>query len=285
MSINMSTSGSAVQVRAPSPRTGHEDRGTVNILGLPLSVLTFEETLGELERRIEDREPGFWITANLNYAMLTSQVPRLREVNQKADMILADGMPLVWASRLAGQPLPQRVTGADLTTAICECAAKKGYRLFLLGAAPGVGATAAARLRRTYPDLQIAGVDSPPFREQSQQENDELISRIRSARTDVLLVAFGQPKGEIWLAENIDRLRTPVAIQIGASIDFAAGTARRAPRFLQKLGLEWAFRLYQEPRRLAGRYASNIRFLAKSLIAARTQPTRCQDDLPRNTKR
>jgi len=179
-------------------------------------------------------------------------------------MILADGMPLVWASR--GR-LPERVAGSDLVPALCERAATKGYRVFLLGAAPGVADEAARRLCARHPTLVIAGTAAPPFRELTVQEHADLFEQIRAARPDLMFVAFGQPKGELWVAEHSRALGVPVTAQVGATLDFLAGRVRRAPRWLQRLGLEWAYRLFLEPRRLVSRYARNGWFLIKTVVS------------------
>ena len=170
-------------------------------------------------------------------------------------------MPAVWWSRWLGQPLPERVAGSELIYAISQWASVKGYRIFFVGGAPGVGQRAADCLQQRYPELQVAGVVSPPYRALTATEETELIQQIRDAGTDILYLAMGQPKGEKWLARNRQRLGVPVSVQLGASFDFVAGGVRRAPLWLQRAGLEWLYRLLQEPRRLAGRYAQNLRFL------------------------
>jgi N-acetylglucosaminyldiphosphoundecaprenol N-acetyl-beta-D-mannosaminyltransferase len=227
--------------------------------------LTLAQTVGEVERLIHSRQPRYFITANIHYAMLSERDAGLRAVNEGAAFIVADGMPLVWASRWKGSPLPERVTGADLIPALCERAAAKGYRVLLLGGVPGVGEEAARRLCARYAGLQMVGVESPPFRPLTPDEQVELTGRIRAARPDLLFVAFGQPKGEMWIAEHLEQLGVPVCVQIGASLDFMAGRVPRAPRWVQRLGLEWVYRLYQEPARLLRRYVVNGLFVLRML--------------------
>lgn len=243
------------------------------VWGLPLAPLTFQQTLDEIHRLIIAGRPGYFITANLHYAMLTARDPRLAAVNEKAHFIGADGMPLVWASRWRTRQLPERVAGSDLVPAICEQAAKYGQRVFLLGGAPGIGDEAAAVLRQRFPALQIVGIESPPFRAPTPEEHAQLVQRIRDAKTDVLFVAFGQPKGELWLMETCEALGVPVGVQIGASLDFVAGKVQRAPRWIQRIGMEWFYRLSREPGRLLGRYWSNglfcLRMLARDLVTGR----------------
>lgn len=238
----------------------------VEVFGLALARLTYEETLDRVDALIERGEPAYFITANLHYAMLCARDPRLAAVNRRAAFLVADGMPLVWYSRLLGRPIPERVTGADLVVRISERAAQKGRRLFLLGGAPGVAETAAAALCRRYPTLAIAGVEAPHLDALSPQEHAALVRRVREARPHVLFVALGQPKGELWLAEHCAALGVPACVQIGASLDFAAGRVRRAPRWVQRTGLEWLWRAAREPRRLAPRYAADAAFLLKSLL-------------------
>jgi N-acetylglucosaminyldiphosphoundecaprenol N-acetyl-beta-D-mannosaminyltransferase len=252
----MSPSAEATGVVIPDP---------IWVWGVPYTPLTLPQTLDLVDALIAEGRPGYFITANLNYAMLSGNDERLGPVNAAARFILADGMPIVWASRRSGPGLPERVAGSDLIFALSERAARQGHRVFLLGAAPGIADEAARALVARYPDLQIVGIEAPPFRPLTDEEETELVARVRAARPDILFVAFGQPKGEMWLARNIERLGVPVAAQVGASIDFAAGRVRRAPRWIQRSGLEWAFRLFLEPRRLAMRYYRNGRFLLRML--------------------
>jgi N-acetylglucosaminyldiphosphoundecaprenol N-acetyl-beta-D-mannosaminyltransferase len=229
--------------------------------GLPLAPLTQAQAVEAVAALIEAGQPSYFITANVHYAMLTHQDPHLQAINAAAAFVLADGAPLVWASRWKGVPLPERVAGSDLIFDLCRRAARSGYRIFLLGGAEGVAERAAAALSRRYQGLRIVGTESPPFRELSPQEHAALLDRIRAARPDLLFVAFGQPKGESWIARHFQTLGVPVCVQVGASLDFAAGRIRRAPRRLQQLGLEWAYRMWLEPFRLGPRYARNARFL------------------------
>ena len=186
--------------------------------------------------------PSFLITANLNYVMLTHRDPRLRDVNDRAAFVLADGITLVWASRWKGRPLPERVTGADLIYGLCELAARRGYGIFLLGGTPSVAEAAARKLAERNPGLRVVGIASPPYRALSAEEEEQLIGRIRSACPDILLIAFGQPKGERWIDRHLEELGVPAVVQVGAAFDFAAGRVRRAPRWMQRIGLETPFR-------------------------------------------
>ena len=238
-------------------------RDPVWVWGLPLAAVTRAEAVEAVAGLIESRRPSFFITAGSHYAMLSHRDPRLAEVNARASFIVADGYPLVWGSRLLKTPLPERVAGSDLIFDLSRRAAREGHRLFFLGAGEGVAEEAARRLQERYPGLCVAGTDCPPFRELSAEEHAALLSRIREARPDILFVAFGQPKGELWLLENLEGLGVPVGVQIGASLDFVAGVVLRAPRWVQRIGLEWAFRMLQEPTRLGPRYALNAGFLLR----------------------
>lgn len=248
--------------------TSHE-REPVWVWGLPLLPATFEQALDRIDDLIAARKPSFFITANLNYAMLVDRDARLNHLNAQAAFILADGMPLVWWSRLGPKPLPERVAGSDLIYGMCERAARQGHSVYLLGAAPGIADQAAANLVAKYPRLKIAGVECPPFRKLNHDEEAAMIERVRAAKPDIMFVAFGQPKGEWWIADHLDALGVPVSVQVGASLDFVAGRVKRSPRWMQKTGVEWIYRLLQEPRRLAGRYRDNIAFLLKAIFASR----------------
>jgi N-acetylglucosaminyldiphosphoundecaprenol N-acetyl-beta-D-mannosaminyltransferase len=247
------------------------------VWGVPFTPFTLAEAIAAVNGLIEIGRPSYFITANTHYAMLTEKDAGLRAINARAAFIVADGAPLVWASRWQGSPLPERVAGSDLIYELSATAAKKGYRLFFLGGADGVAEEAARRLRARYPGLQVVGTECPPFRALTDDEQDALITRIRSTQPDILFVAFGQPKGERWIDRHIVELGVPVTVQVGASLDFAAGRVRRAPRWMQKAGLEWAFRLGLEPIRLFRRYARNAWFIARMVIRDRGKASRrCQ---------
>ena len=246
--------------QAESPRLD-----VVRIWGVPLARLTYGQTLDEVDRLVERGKPAFFVTANLNYAMLCGREPRLREVNRQTAFLVADGMPLVWYSRLGGRPLPERVAGADLIFMLLARAAKRRYRVFLLGGAEGVAREVATIARQRYPGLQIVGAEAPLLSELSPKEHRELISRIRKARPHLLLVAFGQPKGELWLAENCQALGVPACVQLGASFDFVAGRTPRAPQWMQRIGAEWLYRVACEPRRMIPRYTRNAAFLLRAV--------------------
>lgn len=238
----------------------------VSVWGLPLARLTYEETLDAVETLIARGEPSYFVTANLHYAMLSDRDPRLAAVNRRAAFVVADGMPLVWYSRLRGQPLPERVAGSDLIYLMAERAALRRHRLFLLGGGPGVAEEAAAELCRRFPRLRIAGIEAPSLSAMSFREHDELVARIRRARPDLLWAALGQPKGELWLAENCSALGVPACVQLGASFDFVAGRIARAPRWTHRVGLEWAWRMAREPRRLVPRYLADAVFLVRAVV-------------------
>jgi N-acetylglucosaminyldiphosphoundecaprenol N-acetyl-beta-D-mannosaminyltransferase len=224
--------------------------------------------VGAVDRLIAAGRPSFFITANLHYAMLTHERPELAELNGRAAFLLADGAPLVWASRRGGSGLPERVAGSDLIYDLAERAAEAGHRLFLLGGPPGVAEEAARRLEARYPGLVIAGTACPPFRDLGPAEHRELVERIRGARADVLMVAFGQPKGELWIDRHLGELGVPVCVQVGASLDFVAGRVSRAPAWMQRSGLEWVYRMALEPGRLAPRYLRNALFLARMALGS-----------------
>jgi N-acetylglucosaminyldiphosphoundecaprenol N-acetyl-beta-D-mannosaminyltransferase len=247
-------------------------KNPVWVWGLPLKPFSLGATIASIDQLVEKRRPIFFITANTHYAMLTREQPDLREINDRAEFLVADGAPLVWASRRQSVSLPERVAGSDLIYMLCELAARKGYRLFFAGSAPGIAEMAANQLAARYPGLHVAGTAAPRFRDLSPADYGKLKAQIVEARTDILILAATMPMGERWLSTHVDDLGVPVSVNLGAALDFAAGRIRRAPRFLQNAGLEWAFRLLLEPRRLFSRYARNIWFLLKMTVGEMMQP-------------
>jgi N-acetylglucosaminyldiphosphoundecaprenol N-acetyl-beta-D-mannosaminyltransferase len=236
------------------------------VWGVPFDHVTLKQAVETIEQLIDRGEPSYVITANLNYVMLHHRQSEIQPITDQADLILADGQPIVWRSKLGRDPLPERVAGSEMIYHLAEKASSRGWGIYFLGGLPGVAATCAERLADQYPGLKIAGVESPPFRELNPKEQAAQDERIRNSGADLLLVAFGQPKGERWIHQHYKRLGVPVSIQLGASFDFIAGTAQRAPQIWQRIGLEWAYRMMGDPRRLVPRYAANAWFLASVLI-------------------
>jgi N-acetylglucosaminyldiphosphoundecaprenol N-acetyl-beta-D-mannosaminyltransferase len=189
----------------------------------------------------------------------------LQHILLNAHLVLCDGTPLVWASRLFGNTLPERVAGADVVPELIRVAAEKHYRLFFLGATEEANTQAITRLRARFPGLEISHY-SPPFRSLLEMDDAEIIRRIRAAKPDLLFVAFGCPKAEKWVARHYPELGVPVAIGVGATIDFLAGRVKRAPLWMQRGGVEWIYRLSQEPRRLFKRYTTDLWFFVGAMV-------------------
>jgi N-acetylglucosaminyldiphosphoundecaprenol N-acetyl-beta-D-mannosaminyltransferase len=239
----------------------------VAILGVPFDAVSAEDALAQIEGMIVSREPHYVVTANVDFLVQARRDVELRRILIEADLVLCDGTPLLWAARWLGNALPERVAGSDLTPNLIRLAARRGYRLFLLGAGPGVAAAAAERLQTEHPGLQIAGHYSPPLTSLLDMDHAGVAERIRAAAPDILLVAFGCPKQEKWISMHYRALGVPVCIGVGATIDFLAGRVRRAPPWMRRSGCEWLYRLAQEPRRLYRRYAGDVVGFAPALAA------------------
>lgn len=234
---------------------------TIILLGIPVEDLTMSEAIARCEAYVRAGRamgrPHYVTTANADFAVLGLNDPELRRLLLESDMTTADGMPLVWAARLLGLPIDGRVTGADMVPALAELAARKQFSIFLLGAGPGVAARTAEILQQRFPGLKIAGVHSPPPAPLLDMDPG-LVRMVRDAKPDILLVAFGTPKQEKWIKMHLFDLQVPLSIGVGASFDFIAGQQKRAPLWMQKAGLEWLFRLANEPRRLWKRYVLDM---------------------------
>ena len=243
----------------------------VVILGIPVDNLTMDETVDRIFSMVEaykqDLRPRLVATVNVDFLVNTLtwrygriRHPELLDILQRTDLVTADGMPVVMISKLMGSPLKERVTGADLVPRLAKDAAKRGKSLYFLGGRGDVAAKAASLLRERYPDLLIAGIDSPFVHIEgekladAEETDQEIVERINDARPDVLLIAFGNPKQEMWFNRNRNRLRVPVSIGIGGTFEFITGSVLRAPLWVQKAGLEWIFRITQDPGRLWKRY-------------------------------
>jgi N-acetylglucosaminyldiphosphoundecaprenol N-acetyl-beta-D-mannosaminyltransferase len=252
----------------------------VAILGVAVDNLTMEEVLDAVEANIA--EGGFHqiATANVDFLMKSIHDEELYETLASCDLVLADGTPLVWASRLLGAGLKERVAGADLVPQLARLSGLRGYRLFLLGAEEESSAGAAEWMEKNYPGACIAGRYCPKHQPLEEMDHEEILSRIEAARPDILLVAFGNPKQEKWLAMHRHRLEVPVCIGVGGSFDFLSGKVSRAPLWMQHSGLEWFYRMIQEPSRLVKRYFGNavglLRYLPVQLAAMAMQGKRRQ---------
>ncbi|MBA3376420.1 MAG: WecB/TagA/CpsF family glycosyltransferase [Actinobacteria bacterium] len=241
-----------------------------NILGIELDRLDMRETIARCEEIIAGRSPSQHLAVSATNIVALHNDPKLREVARSCALVSADGLGVVWASRLLGNPLPERVNAMDLMERLFEVAEEKGYRIFILGATDEVLEVAAARLRKRHPRLVIAGYRNGYY---GAAEDDSVIDEIRAAKPDILFAAMPSPKKEYWLAQHRERLGVPLLIGVGGAIDVVAGHARRAPLWVQRSGFEWFYRMVQEPRRLARRFlVGNAKFLyllAAALIGER----------------
>ena len=238
----------------------------VTILGVPFSSVTVNETISRIDEMIASRRPHFIVTANVDFLVQAREDIELHRILLEADLVLCDGQPLVWISRLLGKPLPERVAGSDLVPELIRVAAAKGHRIFLLGGTPDVAARAVVNIQSTYPGVKICGFYSPEFNPLLKMEHDEIVKRIREAKPDLLFVSLGCPKAEKWMFMHYRSLGVPVAIGVGATIDFLAKRMKRAPHWMRRSGTEWLFRLCQEPRRLVRRYSKDARRFGGQIV-------------------
>ncbi len=233
-----------------------------SIFGLRIHQVTLREAINRLHQWIlsDERSCRYVVTPNLDHAVQIQSNPALRQAYENASLVVADGWPLVLASRYFREPLPERVAGSDLVPGLLRHLheSKAGGTVFLLGAAPGVAQLAAQRICRELGRIEIAGTYSPPFGfENDPEEIARIIDLINSCSPDVLVVGFGAPKQELWLKRFQTQLSVGVAIAAGGTIDFLAGRQIRAPIWVQKIGMEWSHRLMTNPSRLARRYMQN----------------------------
>lgn len=223
----------------------------------PLSVdaVTHSEALDEVERLVAAGEGGAVFTPNVDHVVIADEDERMRAAYDDASLSLVDGTPLVWATWLLGRRVPEKVSGSDLVPSLLARAADRGWRVFFLGGAPGVAALARDKAVAQLPSLRIVGVEAPRIDlDAAPAEIAAVVDRVRAERPDVVMVALGAPKQEIFIHRVKHALRPAVLLGVGASLDFVAGTVPRAPRWMSRAGLEWLFRLSREPRRLWRRY-------------------------------
>jgi N-acetylglucosaminyldiphosphoundecaprenol N-acetyl-beta-D-mannosaminyltransferase len=259
--------GTPVQEQGRSHVMSDWSRRSVAVLGVPFDNVTMREAIDVMEEKIEERGFHQVATANVDFVINAIHDQSLQEMLCSCDLIVPDGMPIVWASRLMGAKLKERVSGIDLIPRLAELASRRHYGIYLLGASERSSRRAAEALKKRFPKLRVVGRHSPPVTSLSEMDHETILNRIEEAKPDILLVAMGHPKQERWLAMHRQRLKVPLCMGVGASLDFLAGEFSRAPIWMQTSGLEWLYRAAQEPRRLVQRYMVDAFGLARHLPA------------------
>ena len=228
---------------------------SIRVLDMRVDMVQIPDVLRRMEEWIVSREQGrYIIIANADSAVRSRRNNNFRKAVDCSALSVPDGMPLVWLGKMQGYKLKRRVYGPDLLQAFCELAACKGYTNYFYGGAKGVPQKLKDALVKKFPQLKVTGAYSPPFRDLTDSEDEQMIAMINKANPDVLWVGLGCPKQEIWMYQHRDRLEVPVIVGVGAAFDFHSGTKKQAPRWMREHGLEWFFRLVTEPRRLWKRY-------------------------------
>jgi len=243
----------------------------VVLLGVPFHPITLDECIDWISYRISHREshpPGMMATANLDFATQASQDIELQEILLQSDCVVCDGMPLVWASRWVGSPVPERVAGSDMVWKLFERGTTEGWKFYFLGSEESTLQSLQEKLATDYPGIEIVGSFAPPFGSIHDLDNEAIVAHLKQTTPDILLVAMGCPKQEKWISMHYREAGIPMSVGIGASLDFVVGNFRRAPVWMQKTGLEWLYRLLQEPKRMFRRYFIDFLYF---VAAARKQ--------------
>lgn len=223
---------------------------------VPVDVVTAQQALARIEALVEAKQGGFVVTPNIDHVVNVEGDAAFEAVYRRAALSVADGMPLVWASKLLRTPLPERVAGSDLLEPVLRLAATKGWRVYFLGAAPGVAEKAAQVARERF-GTNVVGTDSPMVKVDDAAQVSRIAEQLAAAKPELIMMAFGAPKQEFLMDRVAEQVKPAVMLGIGASLDFLAGTVKRAPALLRKTGFEWLYRLTQEPGRLWRRYLVN----------------------------
>jgi N-acetylglucosaminyldiphosphoundecaprenol N-acetyl-beta-D-mannosaminyltransferase len=222
-------------------------RNSIELLGVRIDDVDMAASLEAIDGFIRSRTPHIVVTADASCVVLARKDAELREIVNSADLVTPDSIGILLAARLNGKPLTERVSGCDMVVHLCERASRLGYRVFLLGAAPGVADAAAEKLRERFPGLDIVGIQHGYFK---PEETEAVVSMIRAAEPDLLFVAFGIPLQEKWIRRHMEALGAPVCMGVGGSFDVLSGKVKRAPKWMQRYGLEWVYRLASNPRKI-----------------------------------
>lgn len=224
-------------------------------LNIQIDNLNMKEAIDRIDKLINDGKYHYVVTPNVDHIVKLEKDQVFVNVYKNADLILTDGMPLIWISKLQGNPIKEKLSGSDIFPKVCELANNKGYKIFLLGAADGVAQKAAENLEQRFKNLNIVGCYSPSYGfEKKDKEIKHIINLINKYKPDILAVGLGAPKQEKFIYKYKDKLQVPISLAIGATIDFEAGNIKRAPIWMQKSGLEWLYRFIKEPKRMFRRY-------------------------------
>ena len=229
----------------------------INVLGVGISVLNLESARAAMAEAIRDRRKGYICITGVHGVTEAQDDPAFRRILNEAFLCTPDGMPMVWMGKLAGRSEMSRVYGPDLMELICATSASQGWRHFFYGGAPGVAEMLTTRLGARFPSLQIAGTYTPPFRALNAEEEEQLAQQVNAARPDIFWIGLSTPKQEKFMAKFLPKLNTTLMVGVGAAFDFHSGRVKQAPLWMQRSGLEWCYRLTQEPRRLWKRYLRN----------------------------
>ena len=246
------------------------------ILGVPIALTDYEGAMDVMDQMVDRRTRGWVCAAAVHSVMVAQEDPLMRAALTDAVITVPDGMPIVWAANMLGEHLPNRVYGPELMRRYCHRSAERGHRVWLYGGRDqGALVQLALNLRTRHPGIRIVGGYSPPFRPLSAEEDEEIVRQVNDAEPDVLWVGIGVPKQEKWMVRVRERLEVPMMCAVGAAFDFHAGRVSQAPRWMQERGLEWTYRIAQEPRRLLPRYLyTNPHFMlafAREYMRARTE--------------
>ena len=229
----------------------------MNVLGVGVSAISMADAVARISHWIATRERNYVCVTGVHGVMESQRDPALRRIHNAAGMVTPDGMPLVWLGRRAGHGTMERVYGPDLLLASCAASETEHRRHYFVGSTPDVISRLVGVLSARFPALKVCGTNAPPFRPLTAAEDDALVATINKASPDIVWVGLGTPKQERWMADHLGRINAPVMIGVGAAFDFVSGTKRQAPRWMQRSGLEWLFRMLSEPRRLGRRYLVN----------------------------
>lgn len=230
----------------------------IKFMNTEIDNLTMQETLKVIEELIQKNKNAYVVTPNVDHIVQLETNKELQAVYENASLILTDGKPLMWIAKWYGTPIKEKISGSDLFPLLCKMSAEKGYKMFFFGAAEGVAAKAAENLSERYKGLQVVGTYSPPYGfEKNQIEMDKIKEMVKKSAPDILIVGLGCPKQEKFMYYNWQNLGVPISFGLGASLDFEAGNVKRAPKWMANHGLEWLFRITQDPKRMAKRYLLN----------------------------